>query len=53
MHKKRPLIETNPYLKDPKQRDRLITRSVLTSSAVEGVYVKLPLEDPNRDPDKD
>lgn len=38
-NKKRPLIETNPYLRDPEQRDRLIARSVLTSSAVEGIHL--------------
>ena len=37
--RKRPLIETNPYLRDPEQRDRLIARSVLTSSAVEGIHL--------------
>lgn len=39
--KVRPLIETNKYLRDPAQRERLINRSVETSSAVEGIYVKL------------
>lgn len=53
MNKKRPLIETNPYLRDPAQRDRLITRSVLTSSAVEGIYVNLPPEMINKDIGKD
>lgn len=37
--KKKPLIETNKYLRDPAQRDRLINRSVLTSSAVEGIHL--------------
>lgn len=37
--KKKPLIETNQYLRDPVQRDRLINRSVLTSSAVEGIHL--------------
>lgn len=51
--KKRPLIETNPYLIDPAQRDRLITRSVLTSSAVEGIYVDLPPEVHNKNTRRD
>jgi hypothetical protein len=42
MKQKKPLIETNPYLRDPKQRSKLIRRSVLTSSAVDGIYVDLP-----------
>lgn len=35
-----PLSETNPYLKDPVERDRLVTRSVRTSCAVEGIQPK-------------
>lgn len=35
--KKKPLKETNPYLKDPLLREELILRSVISSSAVEGV----------------
>ena len=35
--KKKPLIETNPYLKDPLLREELILRSVISSSAVEGI----------------
>ncbi len=35
----RPLIESNKYLKDPEQRNKLIARCVLTSSAVEGIYI--------------
>lgn len=37
--KPKPLIETNPYLKDPVLREKLITRSVETSCGVEGVRV--------------
>lgn len=37
MHKK-PLIETNPYLKDPKKREAMINRSVISSTAIEGVH---------------
>ncbi len=35
--KKKPLIKTNPYLKDPLLREELILRSVISSSAVEGI----------------
>ena len=35
------LIETNPYLKDPKKRADLITRSATTSCGVEGIKVAL------------
>ena len=42
MTKQKPLIDTNPYLKDPAQRKRLIRRSVRTSSAVEGIKNNSP-----------
>lgn len=35
--KNRPLIETNPYMKDPATRKKLISRSVRTSCGVEGI----------------
>lgn len=35
--KKKSLKETNPYLKDPLLREELILRSVISSSAVEGI----------------
>jgi hypothetical protein len=35
--KAKPLIETNPYLKDPAMRKKLIARSVRTSCGVEGI----------------
>lgn len=41
MKYKKPLTETNPYLKDPKQRAELIKMSVLSSSAVEGIYFNI------------
>ena len=41
MNRKKPLVETNPYLRDTKQRAELIRMSVLTSSAVEGIYVDI------------
>ncbi len=31
------LINTNPYLRDPVQRERSIFKSVATSSAIEGI----------------
>lgn len=34
------LIETNPYLKDPITRKKLIRRSVETSCGVEGIVVR-------------
>jgi len=34
---KRPLIETNPYLKDPIMREKLISQSVRSSCGVEGI----------------
>lgn len=35
------LIQTNPYLKDPVKREELVTRSVNTSGAVEGIEFEL------------
>ena len=34
----KPLSETNPYLLDSKKRQEMIFRSVLSSSAIEGVH---------------
>jgi hypothetical protein len=34
--RKKPLIETNPYLKDPAQRQSLLWMAVSSSSAIEG-----------------
>ena len=42
MSKKRTLKDTNPYLKNPKQRDNLLRASVNTSTAVEGVHFIIP-----------
>ena len=39
--KNKPLIETNPYLKDPKLRELLIKHFCRTSSAVEGIKVSV------------
>lgn len=33
-----PLIKTNPYLQDPVECDAWLTRSVLSSTAIEGVH---------------
>jgi hypothetical protein len=40
--KKKPLIETNPYLKDPELCKALLYQSVSSSTAVEGVLTKYP-----------
>lgn len=39
--KKKSLLETNPYLKDPELRDALIKISVAFSTAIEGVRIKV------------
>jgi hypothetical protein len=39
---KKSLLETNPYLKDPKLRAFLIERCVASSTAIEGVHIKYP-----------
>jgi Fic family protein len=36
---KKSLLETNPYLKDPEQRKRLMRRSLVSSFAIEGIYI--------------
>jgi hypothetical protein len=36
------LLKTNPYLKDPELREALISLSVSSSTAVEGVLTKYP-----------
>jgi hypothetical protein len=33
----KPLIETNPYLKDPKTRRKMFYTNVVSSTAIEGV----------------
>ncbi len=40
--KKKSLLETNPYLKDPELRDALIKQFTASSSAIEGVHIKVP-----------
>lgn len=36
---KRSLLETNPYLKDPAERDKALARNIVSSSAIESIYV--------------
>ena len=43
--RKNSLLKTNPYLKNPAERRRLIYKSVVTSTAIEGVHV--PSKKPN------
>jgi hypothetical protein len=38
---KNPLIKTNPYLKNPAERNAMLATSVATSSAIEGVHLHL------------
>lgn len=38
---KKPLIKTNPYLKDPAKRRTLFIATVLSSTAIEGIHVDL------------
>ena len=40
--RKKSLLETNPYLKDPELRAALIERFVATFTAIEGVHIKIP-----------
>lgn len=40
--RKKSLLETNPYLKDPELRDALIKHFVASSTAIEGVRIKIP-----------
>jgi hypothetical protein len=37
---KKSLLETNPYMKDPTERKRLMRRSLVSSFAIEGIYLK-------------
>jgi len=37
---KKSLLDTNPYLKNPEQRKRLMRRSLVSSFAVEGIYLQ-------------
>ncbi len=37
---RKTLLDTNPYLADPKLRAKMIHASVVTSTAIEGVHIK-------------
>ncbi len=37
--KEQPLSETNPYLRDPKLRNKMILVSAASSAAIEGIRV--------------
>ena len=37
--KERPLSETNPYMRDPKLRDKMIVVAAASSAAIEGIRV--------------
>ena len=37
---KKSLIETNPYLKDPELRKIMLRRSIISSSAIEGIVIE-------------
>ena len=52
--KKKSLLETNPYLKDPAECEAAILRNVATSSAIEGVTLSafggvIPFRGTNRE----
>lgn len=36
---KKSLLETNPYLKDPEMRKKMMRRSIISSSAIEGIFI--------------
>ena len=38
----KPLIQTNPYLRDPKNRQKLLSAVVSSSTAIEGVRGVMP-----------
>jgi hypothetical protein len=37
--KRKPLIQANPYLKDPANQQRLLSIAVSSSTAIEGIQV--------------
>jgi|MudIll2142460700_1097286.scaffolds.fasta_scaffold30189_2 hypothetical protein len=39
---RKPLIQANPYLKDPANRQRLLSIAVSSSTAIEGIHRVLP-----------
>jgi len=52
--KRKSLKDSNPYLRDPEMRKKLIRRSVRTSSGVEGIKIdpndKVKINIPSRGP---
>ena len=36
---KKSLLETNPYLKDPEMRKKMLRRSIISSSTIEGIHI--------------
>jgi hypothetical protein len=42
MMRRKSLLETNPYLRDPELRTYLIEQFVVSSTAIEGVHFKYP-----------
>lgn len=36
---KKSLVETNPHLRDPMKRREMLERSILSSSAIEGIRI--------------
>ena len=36
---KKSLLETNPYLKDPELRRKMLDRSIISSSDIEGIHI--------------
>ena len=36
---KKSLLKTNPYLKDPVMRKKMMRRHIISSSAIEGIYI--------------
>jgi len=34
-----PLSKTNPFIRNPKERNKLVTRSVIISSRIEGIEI--------------
>jgi len=39
---RKPLIQANPYLKDPANRQKLLSIAVSSSTAIEGIHGVLP-----------
>jgi Fic family protein len=56
---KKSLLETNPYLKDPEMRKKMMRRSIISSSAIEGIHIteedldRIEKEDSEKDSKKE